>query len=793
MLWILTLMHGLQSDQSTNCHAANLHQQQLIASASRGKSNPPKSTEDSTFTKDPENKDREAQASSNHTTTSEEYSIGKQSALQQYLNVPTNDGTHRITFRWKPSGDFRNYNEHSTTWLTEAHSLMSDLFTDEDCSLFRWESKDLKKSNVMSELSPGDLREFLSPNITFLPSTSQIIFGARVCFAAKFPGQWKNKERTRQTLQVNRTSISISNSTTTSGKDVIAGYILLKAARTTHRTRFLQSLRKQLPPETPFFNILQFHRTPMEQKITHLAVQCGENHVAPLSKALSELLTGRNSSLYLPRIALSNLTPSQISSYFEMQDQYSKSLKSLALYPTLQNLDKPRKEYFEDGTVMERSTRDWAATIFRERSEEASARCEVVNGGFDQKAYLLVPHLHFPEVQEQLRQYRLRVNPIGRREARFRDSLPGLPAEIHIDTSTQHNLDFLAHITSVEVWQRAPPSVRNHDGMPRDFPKPAASISNRSEGQPPHIATNRKSRNTFKLSTLGEDKSRYLDPEIEQGHDDQTTSTKSATQSVMTPSLLSNTTARRLNELEALFRSQQQAISETSKMSKETDKTLQHTIATLQENSDKLVLTMERQQDAHVQLVELSTRVSRLTDVMDRIASQMDALTKITLSNSNTDTRRVQDTDGSSRRRTIEDMSVIEVQDRGTGLIDAFHSRIEVTEDIHEGSSSLSLENPVSPIKKKSRQAPHDRGANRTLLSELEEMSLGSAGSNESEANKQSTVVHSVTDHQHNDHILVGGALLDDTSDDFSATIDALPDLDTQYNTHSDPEGGEHQ
>jgi hypothetical protein len=405
----------------------------------------------------------------------------------------------------------------------------------------------------------------------------------------------------------------------------------------------------------------------------------------------------------------------------------------------------------------------------------------------------LVPHSHFPEAQEQLRQYRLRVNPIGRREARFRDSLPGLPAEIHIDISTQHNLDFLAHITSADVWQRAPPSVRNSDGMPRDFPKPAASISNRSEGQPQQTATNRKSRNTFKLSTLGEDKSRYLDPEIEQGHDDQTTSTKSATQSVMTPSLLSNTTARRLNELEALFRSQQQAISETSKMSKETDKTLQHTIATLQENSDKLVLTMERQQDAHVQLVELSTRVSRLTDVMDRIASQMDALTKITLSNSNMATQRVPDTDGSSRRRSIEDMSVIEVQDRGTGLIDAFHSRIEVTEDIHDGSSSLSLENPVSPIKKKSRQASHDRGANRTLLYELEEMSLGSAGSNESDDNKQSTVAHSGTDHQHNDHILVGGALLDDTSDDFSATIDALPDLDTQYNTHSDSEGGEHQ
>ena len=345
------------------------------------------------------------QMSSNQTTASEASSMGKPSVFQPYINVPTNDGTYRLTFRWTPSGDFTNYNEQSPTWLVEAHELMAELFTDEDCSLYRWESTDLTQSNVMSELSPGELREFLSPNITFITSTSQIIFGARVCFAAKTPSQWKNKERTRMTLKANQVSIHISNSSTKSGKIVTAGYILLKAARTTHRTRFLQSLRLKLPSEAPFFDILQFQRTPMEQKITHLVVQCGENHVSPLSKALSEILTGHNSSLYLPRIALAKLSPAQISSYFEMQDKYSKSLKSLALFPTLTNLDKPRKEYYEDGSIVERSTRDWATTIFLGQTD-MSARSEVVNGGFDHKAYLLVPTQHFAVAQEHLRQYR---------------------------------------------------------------------------------------------------------------------------------------------------------------------------------------------------------------------------------------------------------------------------------------------------------------------------------------------------------------------------------------------------
>ena len=137
---------------------------------------------------------------SDQTTKSETTSIGKQSALQLFLNIPTNDGTFRTTFCWKPKGDFKNYTEQSTVWLTEAHALMTELFKDSDCSFYRWKSVDLTMSRVMSEISPGELREFLSPNVTFLPSASQIILGARICFAAKFPGHWITNERTRKTF-----------------------------------------------------------------------------------------------------------------------------------------------------------------------------------------------------------------------------------------------------------------------------------------------------------------------------------------------------------------------------------------------------------------------------------------------------------------------------------------------------------------------------------------------------------------------------------------------------------------
>lgn len=246
------------------------------------------------------------------------------SVLQPDLSVPTNDGTYRLTIRWNIKGDFSRYHEELSLWLTDVHALLSDMFPGNDCYFYRWESVDLQSPTTMKSMSPGELRDFISPNVSFLQSTTQIIFGVRVCFAEKFPGQRRTSENTVRTLADNNVQVSISNSTTSSGRIVTAGYLLFKAARTTHRNRYLQSLRKRLPKETPFFDILLYQRTPMEQKMSHLVIQCGEAHVLPLSQALSALLTGHNAPLFLSRLALAKLQPQQISEYFEMQDRYAK-------------------------------------------------------------------------------------------------------------------------------------------------------------------------------------------------------------------------------------------------------------------------------------------------------------------------------------------------------------------------------------------------------------------------------------------------------------------------------------
>lgn len=666
--------------------------------------------------------------------------------------------------------------------------MLSDLLPSTECSFYRWESQDLTNASAISELHLDELRDFLSPKITFLDSTSQIIFGARVCFAATFPGQWRQKARTAQVLKDYQLDLRISNSTTSSGKIVTAGYLLFKAPRTTHRSRFLQSLRLRLPSETPFFDILLFHRTPMEQKINHLVVQCGENHVSPLSKALSALLTGRNSALFLPRLALSRLTPAQIGSYFDMHDRYTKSLKSIPLFPMLSNLDKPRKEYLADGTILERSTRDWAATIFEEATD-LSAKCEVVNGGFDQKAYLLVPAPHFSTVSDQFRQYRLRLNPIERREARFRDSLPGLPDVIHIDHSTQQTLDLLATMSSMEVWQRAPPAVRGdhsdqekaQEATKRAVPTPA------TVSQGPSSTTNgilKGSRSgTRNVSLVDDDTPSPPGPNT---YDDQTSLTQSETQSAVTYSMMSNTTSRRLSELEVLLRKQEQDSAERDLQSQAAVTRLT-TIETklgridkmeeaLRDNSEKLVLTMECQQDTHVQIVDLNVRVSRLMDVMDRLATKLESATEFSHKDlrGNTQMSHTSSTPDTTRRRTLEEMSVSTASTKHHSARDA----------------SLSLpprDNSSSPPRKLEKTLSSSKKKSRPLHDEMEEMSLGS---NEDDGNMSphpgsaQTLYPLSSLHQ-------GESLLDDSSDEFSSHEEVLPNLDTQYAFHSDPEGGD--
>jgi hypothetical protein len=388
---------------------------------------------------------------------------GPTSTVQPY--VATNDGTNRLTFRWKPKTNYAHLAGNKTDWLTEIHGILKLLFSDQDGDFYRWESSDLSQRSPISQLSPEQLRDYLSPRITSLDSHSTFVFGIRFSFGQKPPFQWRTHEYTKRTLADHGLGLRMSNSSSMSGRLVTAGYILFKAPNTTHRNRYLQSLRSQLPDNTPFFDINLHKRTPTDANYLHLVVECGENHVAPLTSALSSLLTGKFSAFFLPRLTFSKLSTDKIKKYFDMHQSYIRSLRAIQMSPAISNLDILRQEHFPDGTIVERSARAWATSLTL-ADGVTPLRCDVSNGSTDKQTNLLIPRQHYDYAKTALREYRLRLNILGERETRFRDSLPGLPSVILFDTSTQENLNFIEQLSSAEAWSLSPDAEKGSPNIP---------------------------------------------------------------------------------------------------------------------------------------------------------------------------------------------------------------------------------------------------------------------------------------------------------------------------------------
>lgn len=204
----------------------------------------------------------------------------------------------------------------------------------------------------------------------------------RFCFI-KNPVSWQLKEQTKTVLQASSIEVLVSNTKSTSGNIVAAGYILLKAPNTTSTHRYTQFLRSQLPESTPFFDIVRFKKTPLDQLIPHLVVQCGDSHVTMISQTFLPLLTGKSSALFLPRYAFGAMTEDQVSNQFLVHEKWARSLTALPLAPLVFHLDQKRIEYCNDGTIIERSTREWAASLTFPNG--TPALCDVVNGTSEKK------------------------------------------------------------------------------------------------------------------------------------------------------------------------------------------------------------------------------------------------------------------------------------------------------------------------------------------------------------------------------------------------------------------------
>ncbi|KAI2499362.1 hypothetical protein MHU86_15144 [Fragilaria crotonensis] len=104
------------------------------------------------------------------------------SALIPNLNIPINDGTIRITLRWKTTADVVSLalSQQSQKLSVAIHSLLNEIFRDEDGLLYLWKDEGTENYNSLSKMTPEEVRSYIAPSISVLPSQSQIIIALHV-------------------------------------------------------------------------------------------------------------------------------------------------------------------------------------------------------------------------------------------------------------------------------------------------------------------------------------------------------------------------------------------------------------------------------------------------------------------------------------------------------------------------------------------------------------------------------------------------------------------------------------
>ncbi|KAI2498582.1 hypothetical protein MHU86_15926 [Fragilaria crotonensis] len=708
---------------------------------------------------------------------------GSRTSVHQ--NVPTNDGTHRITIRWTPPESIHVYEKDKNKMNEDIHSLVNDMFPEATGVLYRWESEDLVLSNSVQSLSRQELRDYISPKVTLISPRSQMIFGIRFGFKGN-PLAWRRSEEMKAICRRYRLDVSISNSQSTSGNMVTAGYVLLKAPNTTQITWYTKYLRSILPASTPYFDIVRNKKSPMDQLIPHLCIQCGEKHVTPLCKALLPVLTGRGSALFLPRYAFSTMSSEQVRSHFEFHEKWSKSLKAITMSPQINHLDQVRTEYNDDGTTTERSTREWAASI-KEEDGITPALCDVVNGTNDQHSYLLSPTHFYSQAQSHWRMYKARLYPPSHRETRFRDNLPGLPDVITIQSEIQSNVSFLEQMSLKQAWKndmekgnKAPNitndkagnlTSRNQQVQRQAWPTPSETTE----------VTSHPNSSVRSYQSGHDNDSTSIHDSMNFAEDRSTGSTRSSTQASR------NTMNTRFHEIDAILKRDQKAMQASSKKTSDRLSLLERQFGRIDDLDTKLSSvqtsientnkdTARNQQQMANTITEMQRDTAQQFDEVrsnvleTRVSQQMMSATLLDLRDQFEQLSEFMVTMGHKL-----DIVMTVNNDQASPAADAIPRKYKRTQKEASSGEEAPLKlhskntpsNSVqSPNKKKSRQIKMESPGDK-LHSDLEEMSLGTEESDPKDDMSRMNVNNANNRHI-SSRVQIEGSLLDDSLEDIS-------------------------
>ncbi len=162
--------------------------------------------EDSTKTPNTNNNDANRSVASKSFASSKD---GKQSALVPNNNIPLNDGTHRVTFRMKMSFDTKHIDKQSADTTQTIYNFLKTILPEDDGMLYNWHSEGLENPKAISKLTPSEVRSFL-PSLIMSPTQSLMVIPIRFGFNYKNPTIWRNRTDTKNLLDLNHATASIS-------------------------------------------------------------------------------------------------------------------------------------------------------------------------------------------------------------------------------------------------------------------------------------------------------------------------------------------------------------------------------------------------------------------------------------------------------------------------------------------------------------------------------------------------------------------------------------------------------
>jgi hypothetical protein len=359
-----------------------------------------------------------------------------------------NNGTYGFALQWNPD-NFDDFKEIGALWNQACVPILKLLLDHPKAQIHAWDSSN-KTISTVNDINKFNVRKCLWPSISPAYLQRTFFFGMRVCFSDIPPQRWLSEAKTKPNLKEHKIRLSVSNSACDSEKLITAGFTFLKHPSMTHRHRYLQSLRSELPESTPHFEILMHRKTPDDEVVPHLAVRCGEKHILGLTEILSSHLCGVKRSICWQTCVSGNGSRNGETALCDSEAIYCITDQN-SYIPLMMNVDRNQQEHTPNGNVIERSMRQWAETLTDDKG--VSMQCNVENGGNDRNAYLLAPRHHSEAVKISYREYRERVHPFKQREERFRSC----SAKPRVSTSMTKS-DLCANPSS-SIQQLIPPSM----------------------------------------------------------------------------------------------------------------------------------------------------------------------------------------------------------------------------------------------------------------------------------------------------------------------------------------------